>query len=56
MGKELKKKTMAKYNYYVVNVMASLDNLLFADFRDQIIQSLQKYSKVIENCSLRMTE
>jgi len=43
------KSTLSRWLYYIVNVMASFDKLLFADFRNQVIQSLQKYSKVLED-------
>ena len=43
------KSTLSRWLYYIVNVMASFDNLLFADFRGQIIRSLQKYDKVLED-------
>lgn len=43
------KSTLSRWLYYIVNVMASFDNLLFADFRNQVVKSLQKYSKVIDD-------
>lgn len=46
------KSTLSRWLYYIVNVMASFDNLLFADFRTQIIKSLQKYSKAIEDLAV----
>ena len=43
------KSTLSRWLYYIVNVISSFDNLLFTDFRNQVIQSLQKYSKAIED-------
>ena len=43
------KSTLSRWLYYVVNVISSFDNFLFADFREQISKSFQKYSKVLED-------
>ncbi len=43
------KSTLSRWLYYIVNVMASFDNLLFEDFRNQIVLSLQKCSKAFDD-------
>ena len=43
------KSTLSRWLYYVVNVISSFDNFLFADFREQINKSFLKYSKVLED-------
>lgn len=50
------KSTLSRWLYYIVNVMASFDKLLFADFRNQVIASLEKYSKVIEDMAIYVGE
>lgn len=46
------KSTLSRWLYYVVNVISSFDNLLFADFRNQIVKSFQKYTKVLEDMAV----
>lgn len=45
------KSTMSRWLYYVVNGLASLDDLLFSDFRDSIVNSLCKLSVAVDDVS-----
>lgn len=45
------KSTMSRWLYYVVNGMATLDDLLFSDFRDSIFNSLCKLSAAVDDVS-----
>lgn len=43
------KSTLSRWLYYIVNAVASFDDLLFVDLRNQTVKSLQKYSKVLDD-------
>ncbi len=50
------KSTLSRWLYYIVNIISSFDKLLFADFRNQIIRSLQKYDKVLDDIAICVGE
>lgn len=45
------KSTMSRWLYYVINGLASLEELCFSDFRTTIVNSLSKYSVAIDDIS-----
>lgn len=45
------KSTVSRWLYYVVNGLASLEDMLFSDFRDSIVNALCKYSVAVDDIS-----
>lgn len=45
------KSTVSRWLNYVVNGLASLEDMLFSDFRDSIVNSFSKYSVAIDDIS-----
>lgn len=50
------KSTISRWLYYIVNTMSAFDNLLFADFRERIIKTFEKYSKALDDMDAYVDE